>query len=118
MKKRLYIIFTVFILILSLTSCIKCTSTMTKTVQVKIVDARHRPSYTTIHHNAATKTSRPRVHPAVYRITVMYNGLKYDFSGKDAYNKYFNKTGKYVNGVLQIKEYDNGKVKYSIIKLE
>lgn len=110
MKKTLTILLTMLILTFSLVGCAKCISTETSTVQVKITDEYHRG----VRFSAATKTTRP----AVYRITVEYDGVEYDISGSDTYNKYSDKVGEYTSGTLQTKKYDDGSVKYDIIELE
>ena len=56
--------------------------------------------------------------PSVHRITVEYDGVEYDISGSDTYYKYSDKVGEYTNGILQIKKYDDGSVKYDIVELE
>jgi hypothetical protein len=118
MKKLLTVLLSMLILTFSLVACAKCISTETSTVQVKITDEYHRAAYTTMHYNSATKTMIPQSHPAVYRITVEYDGVEYDISGSDTYNKYSDKIGEYTNGILQTKKYDDGSVKYNIIELE
>ena len=87
-------------------------------MQVKVTDEYHRTAYTTMHYSPATKTMLPQSHPAVYRITVEYDGVEYDISGSDTYNKYSDKIGEYVNGTLETKKYDNRTVKYKVIGLE
>lgn len=87
-------------------------------VQVKIIDEYHRAAYTTMYYNPATKTMMPQSHPAVYSITVKYNGVEYDISDSDTYNKYSDKIGEYVDGILETKKYDDGTVRYNIVDLE
>lgn len=118
MKKVLYSIAMMIIFVFSLTGCAKCISTETSTVQVKITDEYHRTAYTTMHYNPATKTMMPQSHPAVYRITVEYDGIEYNISGSNTYNKYSDQIGEYVNGTLETKKYDDGTVRYSIVDLE
>ena len=60
----------------------------------------------------------PQSHPAVYRITVEYNSVEYDISDSDTYNKYSDKIGEYVDGILETKKYDDGTVRYNIVDLE
>lgn len=118
MKKVLAVLLSILILTSSLVGCAKCISTETSTVQVKITDEYHRAAYVTMHYNLVTKTMLPQSHPAVHRIIVEYDGVEYDISGSDTYNKYSNKVGEYTNGTLQIKKYDDGTVRYNIIELE
>lgn len=63
------------------------------------------------------KTTTMITHPAVYRITVEYNGVEYDISGSNTYNKYSDKIGEYVDGILETKKYDDGTVRYNIVDL-
>ena len=118
MKKVLYSIAMMFIFVFSLVGCAKCISTETSTVQVKIIDEYHRAAYTTMYYSPATKTMMPQSHPAVYRITVEYNGVEYNISGSNTYNKYSDKIGEYVDGILETKKYDDGTVRYNIVDLE
>lgn len=118
MKKVLYSIAMMFIFMFILTGCAKCISTETSTVQVKIIDEYHRTAYTTMYYSPATKTMMPQSHPAVYRITVEYNGVEYNISGSNTYNKYSDKIGEYVDGILETKKYDDGTVRYNIVDLE
>ena len=92
MKKVLYSIAMMFIFVFSLVGCAKCISTETSTVQVKIIDEYHRAAYTTMYYSPATKTMKPQSHPAVYRITVEYNGVEYNISDSNTYNKPRNMT--------------------------
>lgn len=116
MKKTLTILLAMLILTFSLVGCAKCISTETSIVQVQITDEYHRAMYITPVFNG--KTTTMITHPAVYRITVEYDGVEYDISGSDTYNKYSDKIGEYTNGTLQTKKYDDGSVRYDIIELE
>lgn len=118
MKNNLCGLVILLILVFILTGCAKCINTETSTVQVKVTDEYHRAAYTTMYYSPATHTMLPQSHPAVYRITVEYDGVKYNISGRDTYNKYFNKIGEYINGILIIKKFDDGTVKYNIVDLE
>ena len=118
MKKVLYSIAMMLIFVFSLVGCAKCISTKTSTVQVKIIDEYHRAAYTTMYYRPATKTMMPQSHPAVYRITVEYNGVEYNISGSNTYNKYSDKIGEYVDGILETKKYDDCTVRYNIVDLE
>lgn len=118
MKKVLAVLLSMLILTFSLVGCAKCIGTETSTVQVRITDEYYRAAYVTMYYSPATKTILPQSHPAVHRITVEYDGVEYDISGSDTYNKYSNKIGEYTNGTLQTKKYDDGTVRYDIIELE
>ena len=66
----------------------------------------------------AGKVTLMITHPAVYQITVEYNGVEYTISGSDTYNKYKDKVGQTTMETLEICTYDDGTVKYDIIELE
>ena len=116
--KKILLSLTLLTLLFTLVGCAKCISTETSTVQVKITDEYHRDAYTTMYYSPATKTMLPQSHKAVYRITVEYNGVEYDISDSNAYNKYSDKIGEYVDGILETKKYDDGTVRYGIISLK
>lgn len=119
MRKNIHKLIITLVLVFvftSLTGCAKCVNTEISTVQVKITDEYYRPMYLT--PVLSGKTTIIVHQPAVYKITVEYNGFKYNISDSDTYNKYSNKVGEYVNGTLEIKEYDDGTIKYNIIALE
>ena len=104
-----------FMFAVMLACCAKCVSTETSTVQVKVTNAYHKASYTTMYYSPATKTMLPQTHAAVYKITVEYDGTEYDIRGRDTYYKY---SDSIVNGILETKKYDDGTVKYNIVDLE
>ena len=107
-----------FMFAVMLACCAKCVSTETSTVQVKVTNAYHKASYTTMYYSPATKTMLPQTHAAVYKITVEYDGTEYDIRGRDTYYKYSDSIGESVNGILVTKKYDDGTVKYNIVDLE
>ena len=109
---------TIACLMFSLVGCTKLVSTEYENVEVKIIDVYYKPSYTTITYNVALKMPMVQAHPAVYRITVEYNGVEYTISGSDTYNKYKEKVGQTTTGTLEIRTYDDGTVKYDITTLE
>lgn len=102
--------------LLSLVGCAKCIGVEGATVEVKVVDERYTSEYVTFMY--INKTMFPQTHPAVYRITVEYNGIEYSISGRETYEKYKNSIGEYVNGILETKTYDDGTVRYDILSLE
>ena len=103
-------------LMFSLAGCAKLINTEYENVEVNIVDEYHRGMYVT--PIRAGKVTTMVTHPAVYRITVEYNGVEYTISGSDTYNKYKEKVGQIAIGTLEIRTYDDGTVKYDIIALE
>lgn len=116
MKKRILVFSMFMIMILSLVGCAKLVSTEYENVEVNIIDEYHKGMYIT--HVFNGKTTTMITHPAVYRITVEYNGVEYTISGSDTYNKYKEKVGQIAIGTLQIRTYDDGTVKYDITELE
>ena len=107
---------TIVCLMFSLVGCAKLVNKECENVEVSIVDKYHRGMYMTPVFNG--KTTTMITHPAVYRITVEYNGVEYTISGSDTYNKYKEKVGKTTIGTLEIRTYDDGTVKYDITELE
>ena len=116
MRKRILTFLVFVILIFSLTGCAKLVNKECENVEVSIVDKYHRGMYVTPVFNG--KTTTMITHPAVYRITVEYNGVEYTISGSDTYNKYKEKVGQTATGTLEIRTYDDGSVKYDITALE
>lgn len=116
LKNRIFAILLLVILIFSLVGCAKCISTEYENVEVTIVDKYHRAMW--IQPIPTGKSVMMITHPAVYRITVKYNGVEYTISGSDTYNKYKDKIGQITIGELEIKTYDDGTVKYNIVSLE
>lgn len=106
------------IMILSLVGCAKLVSTEYENVEVKITDVYYKQSYTTTTYNPALKMPMVQSYPAVYRVTIEYNGVEYTISGSDTYNKYKEKVGQTAIGTLEIRTYDDGTVKYDITELE
>ena len=118
MKKNILMFLLNAATIFSLVGCTKCISTEYENVEVNIVDEYYKDSYTTVEYNVALKMPMSKSHPAVYRITVKYNGVEYTISGSDTYNKYNDKVGQTAIGTLRIRNYDDGTTKYDIISLE
>lgn len=113
----------VFILLTILLACFfaRCTklaeveSTEDSTVQVKIVDEYYRDSYMTSMYTGKSFMYMP--HPAVYRITVEYNGKQYYLTDEESYELYHDKIGETTDALLRTTKWDNGNVTYDIIGL-
>ena len=103
-------------MIFSLTGCAKLVNTECENVEVIIVDKYYREMYMTPVFSGNTLTMI--THPAVYRVTVEYNGIEYTIIGSDTYNKYKEKIGQTAIGTLEIRTYDDGTVKYDLTELE
>ncbi len=116
LSNRILAILLVIVLIFSFVGCAKCISTEYESVEVAVVDKYHRPMYIT--PIRAGKVTTFVTHPAVWHITVEYDGIEYAISGSDTYNKYKDKIGQTTTGELEIRTYDDGTVKYDIVSLE
>lgn len=99
-----------------LVGCAKCINTEYTNVEVNVVDEYYRSAYTT--PVCTGKVMRLITHPAVYRIYVEYNGVRYTISGSDVHDKYKDKVGQVAIGILRTCTYDDGSVIYTITGLE
>lgn len=115
-KNRMLVLLLLAVFLFNLVGCAKCISTEYESVEVVIVDKYHRAMW--MQPIRAGKVTTMVTHPAVWRITVEYNGVKYTVNGRDAYNKYKDKIGQTTIGELEIRTYDDGTVKYDIVSLE
>lgn len=115
MKRIIPLLLCLFIAF-SLCGCAKCISTEITEAEVKITDEYHRGMYMTPIRSGKATTFV--THPAVYKITVEYNGNEYTISGSDTYNSYKDKVGETAIGMLETKTYDDGSVRYDIISLK
>lgn len=113
MKKIL--ILSVFILLL-LTGCASVISIEYENVEVVVVDTEHTAMW--LQPVKCGDMTTFITHPARYKITVEYNGVKYTLDDEDTYKKYKNKIGQTVNGTMEVKTFDDGTVKYDIWSLE
>lgn len=115
MKKFLSVI-TIICLIISLFGCAKLVNIEYQEVEVTITDEYYRGMYVT--PMRVGKVTTMQTHPAVYRITVEYNGIEYTISGSDTYNKYKDKVGEIAIGTLEIRTYVDGTVRHNITELQ
>ena len=116
MKKFLSIMIIITLLIIPLCGCKKLISKEYKEVEVVVIDKYYRAMYIT--PMKVGKVTMMQTHPAKYRITVKYNDVKYTLNGKKTYDKYKDKVGETVIGVLEIRTYDDGTIKYDITELK
>ena len=105
-------------LMFSLVGCAKLVSTEYENVEVKITDVYYKPSYTITTYDVVLKMPMVQSYPAIYIVTIEYNGIEYTLSDSDTYNKYKEKVGQTAIGILEIHTYDDGTVKYDITELE
>lgn len=116
LKNRIFSLFLLVVLIVGLAGCAKIVSTEYKDVEVTIVNEYHRAMW--LQPMIVGKVTTFITYPAVWKITVEYNGVEYTVDGEDTYNKYEGKIGQTTIGELEIKTYDNGTVEYNIVSLE
>ena len=90
-------------------------STEDSTVQVKVVDEYHHGSYITSVYTGKSFMCIP--YPAVYRITVEYNGEQYYLTDEESYELYHDKIGETADALLRTTKWDNGNVTYDIVGL-
>ena len=103
-------------LVIQLFGCAKLINTEYENVEVTVVDEYHRGMY--VVPMKIGKVTTMRTVPAVYSITVEYNGVEYSINGKEIYEIYKEMVGKTVNETLEIKYYDNESVRYNIVELK
>lgn len=115
MKQVLLVILLVFLSLSLFTSCAELIDTKYENVEVVIVDEYYKAAYTNLMWTG--KSFAPIYHSATYEITVKYKDIEYTMYDKDTYEKYKDKVGVTVTGVLQICSYDDGTVKYDITEL-
>ena len=115
-KNRILVLLLLAVFLFGLVGCAKCISTEYKNVEITVVDEYHSAMW--VQPMIVGKVTTMIVHPAIWRITVEYNGVEYTLNGEDIYKKYENKIGQTIIGELEIKTYDNGIVEYDIVSLE
>lgn len=54
------------------------------------------------------------IHPAVYRVTVEYEGLEYNISVSSFYNEYKDRIGESVKVVCHKRYYDDGSIRQDV----
>ena len=116
LKNKILTLLLLVVLVFNLIGCAKCINTEYENVEVTIVDKYHRAMW--MQPVRAGKVTTFITHPAVWRITVEYNGVEYTVNGSDTYNKYKDKIGQIAVGQFEINTYDDGTVKYDIVSLE
>lgn len=115
-KNRIFAVLLIAVLVFVLVGCAKCVSTEYENVEVTIVDKHHSAMW--LQPMIVGKVTTFITHPAVWEITVEYNGVEYTIEDEDTYNKYEDKIGQTTIGELEIKTYDDGTVEYDIVSLE
>ena len=114
---KLVVLFMVAMLCMCiLTACKKCISKDYETETVKIVDEYHRGHYVT--PVRCGKSFTMVSHPAVYRITVEYEGNKYSINDEETYMKYSTKIDSETKAIFYVKTYDDGSKKYYLDSIE
>jgi hypothetical protein len=113
--KKIISIMMIICLVVSLAGCAELVSTEYENIEVNVVDTHHRGAW--VQPIRVGKVTTYITHPAKYEVTVEYNGKNYTVDDKYAYNKYKDKTGQNIVGVLEIRTYDDGTVEYDITEL-
>lgn len=111
-RKIIFILTFLIFTVTFLTSCAKLTREEYVDVEAVITDTYYRPSYTAIIPQG--KTMRPIIYPAVYRVTVTYEGIEYNISGRSFYKEHKDETGKTIKVVCHKRYYDDGSIKQDI----
>lgn len=117
MKKILRILITLCFVI-TLIGCAECISTETTEVQVIVKSEYYKPTSSTVMYNPMLKMPMIQSEPEEYEITVEYNGIEYKFTDENTYNRYKDKIGETVIGVLETRKYDDGTIKNKIIEIK
>ena len=115
MKKLLALVLSIGI-IFSVVGCAECIGIEYRNVEVTIIDKFHRSMW--LQPIMYGKVRSFITHPAVYRITVVYEGVEYAISGVDTYNKYKDHICEKAIGVIETSYYDDGTTKSVITRLE
>ena len=115
MIKKLHLII-ILCLVVSLVGCAKLVNTEYENVEVNVVDTHHSAMW--LQPIIVGKATTLVTHPAEYKVTVEYNGTHYIIDDENTYNRYRDKIGQTTTGTLEIRTYDNNKVKYNIIELK
>lgn len=110
MKKIISLILVIAIALL--VGCAEVVKTDTQEVEVIVTDEHYRSAWV----QPCGKTWV--THPAIYRITVLYDSVEYTISGSNTYHKFKDKIGDKAIGVLEIRTYDDGSIRQDIIKLK
>lgn len=116
MRKIITTIALIFIMMFTLVGCREVVNVETQEVEVHIIDEYHRGTYMTPVYNG--KTTIMVTHPAVYKITVEYEGVEFVLSGRDIYNEYSDKVGETTMGTLKITTFDDDSIDWDIIELK
>lgn len=116
--KKLLSILVITCLAFTLFGCTKCINTEHKDVEVTVVDKYYKASHTKVEYNVPLKMPMTKRVPAVYNITVEYDGANYTIDGVDTYNKYKDLVGQTAIGTLETCTYDNGTTLKRITKLQ
>ena len=117
--KKILLLFVIIIIAITSVGCAKVISTEHKTVQVKIIDLYYKPEEVVKHvtNINGEKKTRYTTKRAEYRVTVEYDSKQYNFRDKKYYYKAENKKNQHINGMLEIKTYDDKTSKEKIIDI-
>lgn len=108
-KKVLLVSIFLFFTVTFLTSCAKLVSEKYVDVEATITDTYYKPSY--IIPMRTGKITTFVTHPAVYRVTIEYEGIEYNISGSNFYNEHKHRVGESVKVVCHKRYYDDGTIR-------
>ena len=104
---------------MTLVACKKCVSTEHRTVQVKILETEYIPEEIVKHVTKINGKRKIRYthKAATYTVVVEYNNESYTFRDKTCYVKAENKENTNINGMLEIKRYDDNSTEEYIVDI-
>ena len=108
MKRKLYLLFMLVILVFSLVGCAKVISEEEIQVKAEVIDVYYKPAWNQPVFNGKTTTIIH--HSAQYKVTLEYEGEEYFLRSYSAYLKCKSSIGEYVDCNFRIVKYDNGNV--------
>lgn len=116
-RRKIGLLMAAVLFIACLMGCANSVNIEYKTVDVIVVDTYYHSEEMIPIYNDGTSTTWI-FQPAVYDVKVKYKEIEYTVTGYDTYQRYKNREGETVKGILAICEYDDGSVEYNIVELE
>ena len=117
MKRIISILMAAVVFVACLVGCVEPTDIRYETVDVIVTDTYYHPEEMVPVYNDGASTTW-MLQPAVYRIKVKYKDTEYTINGRVTYERYKNREGETVKGILGIREFEDGSVEFEIINLE
>ena len=110
MKKKIFVLLLVVILLFALTGCAKVVSSREFTTKVQNVDTDYDAMW--IQPVRSGNVTTNITHPAEYKTYVQYGDETYVLDNSKVYNFAKEKVGENVFAVFEERKYDDGTVKY------